>query len=453
MNKELGRKITSLTLMTIMLTWSAAMGFSGSFMPEAEAANQYLWVSAENAENGNTFYGGQVLEVIVTDPAINRLDENYGMPDVTIDGKKVMMAQAVDGSWYAYVADATYANTIDALYVDAGVGADYGRFSGSATTITYNSSGVQTVTALTMSDAVGVTFNGQIAFTSTCQGSGSYSQGDAISACDGATPRGNHTLGIADGTNATADGKVNVIREPRALNNVTTPALYGNIALSPAFWPMIQLYDFTDDQVVDIDYNRGSGTEEVDLIFIDNAIGINLDKERFGLGHEVGVELVDWNLNIDPTDEDSWTFATNPSNASAFYGLFDENGASVATAKHDGTNANGAVINDPDQMSGTWGIPGIITIDRDGAENASANVTNFQTNADADAMVCSASITSGSTTTTAHSCSTDEINAIDQAFTMTETGANTGHFVNWDDAMKTNLVINNNAARGTTCLL
>ena len=161
MNKELGRKITSLTLMTIMLTWSAAMGFSGSFMPEAEAANQYLWVSAENAENGNTFYGGQVLEVIVTDPAINRLDENYGMPDVTIDGKKVMMAQAVDGSWYAYVADATYANNIDALYIDSGIGADYGRFSGSATTITYNSSGVQTVTALTVSDAVGVTFNAQ----------------------------------------------------------------------------------------------------------------------------------------------------------------------------------------------------------------------------------------------------------------------------------------------------
>ncbi len=104
MNKELGRKITSLTLMTIMLTWSAAMGFSGSFMPEAEAANQYLWVSAEDA-GGNNFYGGQVLEIVVTDPAINRLDEAYGMPDVTIDGKKVIMAQGVDGSWYAYIAD------------------------------------------------------------------------------------------------------------------------------------------------------------------------------------------------------------------------------------------------------------------------------------------------------------------------------------------------------------
>jgi hypothetical protein len=81
--------------MTIMLTWSAAMGFSGSFMPEAEAANQYLWVSAENAKHGNSFYGAQVLEIVVTDPAINRLDESYGMPDVTIDGQKVIMAQGL----------------------------------------------------------------------------------------------------------------------------------------------------------------------------------------------------------------------------------------------------------------------------------------------------------------------------------------------------------------------
>ena len=138
MNKELGRKITSLTLMTIMLTWSAAMGFSGSFMPEAEAANQYLWVSVEDSGNNN-FYGGQVLEIVVTDPAINRLDEAYGMPDVTIDGKKVIMAQGVDGSWYAYIADGAKATGIDSNYpeVEDGKGADYGRFCKAETNIEY----------------------------------------------------------------------------------------------------------------------------------------------------------------------------------------------------------------------------------------------------------------------------------------------------------------------------
>ena len=31
-------------------------------------------------------------------------------------------------------------------------------------------------------------------------------------------------------------------------------------------------------------------------------------------------------MNLDPTDEDSWTFGTLPTNATVFYQLFDENG-------------------------------------------------------------------------------------------------------------------------------
>ena len=107
-------------------------------MPEAEAANQYLWVSVEDA-GGSKFYGGQVLEIVVTDPAINRLDEAYGMPDVTIDGKKVIMAQGVDGSWYAYIADGKIATTIDKNYpeVEDGRGADYGRWCSPNTNLEY----------------------------------------------------------------------------------------------------------------------------------------------------------------------------------------------------------------------------------------------------------------------------------------------------------------------------
>jgi hypothetical protein len=439
-----------------MLTWSAAMGFSGSFMPEAEAANQYLWVSAENAENGNTFYGGQVLEIIVTDPAINRLDEAYGMPDVTLDGKKVIMAQAVDGSWYAYVADATYANNIDALYglasdnTSGPLGADYGRFAPNGSVITYNSTGSESVTEITLSDQVGASFphkigGGGTQGTTACNGVSGYTQGDDFTACAPLAIRASHTFGVTDGTNATTAVTTNVVREARTLSNVTTTNYYGNIGLSPAFWPMIQFFDFTDDQVVDIDYNKGSSTEQVDLIFIDNAIGVVMDKERYGLGHEVGIELIDWNLNIDPTDEDSWTFATNPDNASAFYNMFDENGS------NNSEQTAGAIRNDANQMGGTWGIPGILTIDRDGAEDAGKNVTNFRTNADVSSnMVCSASLSWAGLYTTYNVCSTANIPAYDQAMTMVETGSNTGHFVNWDDAMKTNVVISNEALRGTT---
>ena len=57
---------------------------------------------------------------------------------------------------------------------------------------------------------------------------------------------------------------------------------------------------------------------------------------------------------------------------------------------------------------------------------------------------------SASQSTTYGVCSTKNINAVDQAMTMVETGANTGHFVNWDDALKTSLLINTDAARGST---
>merc|ERR1739841_35841 len=94
--------------------------------------------SVEDA-GGNNFYGGQALEIVVTDPAINRLDEAYGMPDVTIDGKKVIMAQGVDGSWYAYIADGSSATSIDSNYaeVEDGKGADYGRWCQASTNIEY----------------------------------------------------------------------------------------------------------------------------------------------------------------------------------------------------------------------------------------------------------------------------------------------------------------------------
>ena len=113
MNKELGRKITSLTLMTIMLTWTAAMGFSSTFAPEAFAENQYLYVSAESA---GFVSNAQVIEIVIAEPAISELDTAYGMPDVNVNGSSIVMAQAVDGAWYAYVADATASQLVDSYY-------------------------------------------------------------------------------------------------------------------------------------------------------------------------------------------------------------------------------------------------------------------------------------------------------------------------------------------------
>ena len=101
MNNEIGRKLTSLTLMTIMLAGGMVIG-APSLVPEAAAAGQ-LYVSAENAQFGNLFGGGQVVEVIVKDP--NRADTEVAEaePDVYVDNQQLRMAQGVDGYWYAYI--------------------------------------------------------------------------------------------------------------------------------------------------------------------------------------------------------------------------------------------------------------------------------------------------------------------------------------------------------------
>ena len=99
MNNEIGRKITSLTLMTIMLAGGLTFAVPG--MEPAFAANANLFVSAENSQFDNYMSGPQVIEVVIIDSDINDTDEAKGEPDVTVNGKILRMVQAVDGNCMA----------------------------------------------------------------------------------------------------------------------------------------------------------------------------------------------------------------------------------------------------------------------------------------------------------------------------------------------------------------
>ena len=105
MNNEIGRKLTSLTLMTIMLAGGMVIA-APAMVPEAAAAGQ-LFVSAENANFNNFFAGMQIVEIIVKDPNANQTDEAQPEPTVKVDEHLLRMAQASDGYWYAYIGDST----------------------------------------------------------------------------------------------------------------------------------------------------------------------------------------------------------------------------------------------------------------------------------------------------------------------------------------------------------
>ncbi|MEK6929459.1 MAG: hypothetical protein AABZ42_02165, partial [Thermoproteota archaeon] len=130
MNNEIKRKITSLTLMTIMLA-GGMIAAVPSMVPAAHAANANLFVSAENSQFNNYMSGPQVIEVVVIDSDVNDTDEAKGEPDVTVNGKILRMAQAVDGNWYGYFADRDMAQIADATSNTgslAGEGLDFGFF-------------------------------------------------------------------------------------------------------------------------------------------------------------------------------------------------------------------------------------------------------------------------------------------------------------------------------------
>src|SRR3990172_8293102 len=126
MNNEIGRKITSLTLMTIMIAGGMTFALPG-VMPVAHAqANANLFVSVEESFSPDRFGGAMVVEVVVNDPDLKDTDEAETEPDVTVNGKDLRMAQATDGNWYVYFADLTNAQSADDLSTAPRTSLDFG---------------------------------------------------------------------------------------------------------------------------------------------------------------------------------------------------------------------------------------------------------------------------------------------------------------------------------------
>ena len=99
MNNDLYRKLTSITLMTIMFAGGMTIAIPGE-LPTAVAQTGTLSVSAEAA---GVFGGPQIIEIVIDDPDLADTDDPK--PDVEIDEATVIMRQATTGKWYAYVAD------------------------------------------------------------------------------------------------------------------------------------------------------------------------------------------------------------------------------------------------------------------------------------------------------------------------------------------------------------
>ena len=190
----------------------------------------------------------------------------------------------------------------------------------------------------------------------------------------------------------------------------------------------------------DLVYERGGADESIAILFDRPAgQGLTFDRDVYGLLHEVGVTITNNELNIDPTDEDSWTYNTQWQNGTVYYQVYDENGANDAL----GNNVNDGLVPQTNaQMQSNWGSDeGTLQIDRNGPNDSAKPIVSFQSNSDTGSMTCASGACYGA------GFASTEVQA-----TFVETGSNTGVFKNWDEDLKTNIFINAEAARGTQAI-
>ena len=98
MKNNIGRKLTSLTLMTIMfaggMTVAVPSMMPGIFAEGASSPSGLVSVSSEKIQ------GASILEVVIDDPAISALDTAIGMPSLLYGGgaaHTLTPYQATDG--------------------------------------------------------------------------------------------------------------------------------------------------------------------------------------------------------------------------------------------------------------------------------------------------------------------------------------------------------------------
>ncbi len=126
MKNEIGRKLTSLTIMAIMFSGGMAIGVP-SFMPEA--ASYLSETDGMLTVSTTTLQGSAILEIVVNDPDYSdtTVDINSGPTD-DVGSNTYDMSQAINGKWYVYIVDASAAviaeaagETAAAFEGDAGV--------------------------------------------------------------------------------------------------------------------------------------------------------------------------------------------------------------------------------------------------------------------------------------------------------------------------------------------
>ena len=342
-----------------------------------------LWVSAQ--DHGERFAGAQIIHVAVDER--DEIAEEAGAPYVTVGGQMLGMIQGTDGRWHAYFAAHDAALAADATATVAGRGLDFGTICGSSADANALL-GIITQTEQEYFDDADA-----VAFPLGGRCDDSYGEGGLAAAVLRDARPANTIYGIGQSirTGAGADDAAQMV------------------------WPFVQIYELGDT----VEVRHNSDAVSLEYVDADELASLSLDRAAYPPGADIHIEITNAWFNVDPTDEDSWTWDVDgEGRGRVYYGAFDSRGAPTGNT----ADVSGAF----DQM----GCRGACSLGVDLGGGALETVANGNGGA---------SLVRGGP---------DE-----GLLTLAETGRTTGVFASYDRADRSSLRVSESAPRGTALVI
>nr|AIF25086.1 hypothetical protein [uncultured marine thaumarchaeote SAT1000_44_H06] len=317
MKNEIGRKLTSLTIMAIMfaggLTVAAPSLTPGVFADFGETDGM-LSVSSVYIQ------GGAILEIVVNDPAVSATDVSVSNgPVVTMDGTDYITNQGSNGKWYVYAVDDSISTDLD----DNSDGMEYG---------VQCTSGIGVHTGPVNGDIVRGVAN---IIGSSGPDVWVEAQGTSANAGAGGCLGLNNASGSSDDTSGTTGRSLMsdaVLQDAPSLSRwngaIHNSSLidwgqrgHGLNESGYGSWPYILAFEFPSDLLVEY----GSSSINVEFGNTDSQTSISLLNQSPADETHLYLTLTDPALNIDPTSADVWTFDLSATHDSADALYFSNN--------------------------------------------------------------------------------------------------------------------------------
>ena len=311
MKNEIGRKLTSLTIMAIMFAGGMAIGVP-SFMPEA--ASDLSVTEGLLTVSTTTLQGVAILEIVVNDPDNSATDIDISALSASVGGTDYELTQASNGKWYAYVVDTSQADlvTADGKGFEFGIKCENGMGKADSTTNLIVSTSIDVYVA---------------ALSATSHSATAGNPGNCLDV-DGGVASSDATVGTTSRDDLTAA----VLQGAPALSNPETAGSnlgqrsHGLNASGYGTWPYIIGINLSDDNEV------AYGGDAINVVYgnTDSETSISLSNRNPADQAEIHLTLTDPALNIDPTTADIWSFDLSDTAHDGTSAKFNNNGTNTA---------------------------------------------------------------------------------------------------------------------------